>query len=220
MRLVHHHQRKEITRQLLAAEAGQGEMKRSTKQHEHMDQQADTANEEPILEIPNASSLLRISAAPKSITEEHVLSVIRDITSSRVFPRSQSVTALDYIKEVSPASTSGSPSSPHGSLLLTPSQERTAILLADTGLFCVGCRPSIVAAAAITIAMLQTNGANDMSSVRARVLRSIFGNQDADAVEAVRDMEIQLLRATTPLRNNQRAMAPTPPSAHVIPEEE
>eukprot|EP00804_Cyclotella_cryptica_P029911 CCRYP_017816-RA/>CCRYP_017816-RA protein AED:0.00 eAED:0.00 QI:580/-1/1/1/-1/1/1/530/328 len=221
MRLVHHHQSNEYAAQQGDQEETQGEMRRTINYHEHMDQQANHATNQCIIEIPNASAILRISAAPKCISEEQVLAMVREITSSRIFPRSQAVTALDFIQVFAALSSpSGVASSPHG-VLLGPSQERHANALADAGLFFGSFRPSIVACAAITIAMLRRfTNEHDITSIRRLVLCSIFGeNHDDDARHAVRELECRLVRATVlPPRNNHHVA--TCPSAHIIPHEE
>ncbi|KAL7474642.1 hypothetical protein ACHAW6_000606, partial [Cyclotella cf. meneghiniana] len=97
MRLVHHQQRNESTAQG-DREDVQTEMRRTIKHHRQMDQQASHAINQYLLEIPSASAILRISAAPKCISEEQVLAMVREISSSRAFPRSQAVTALDFIQ--------------------------------------------------------------------------------------------------------------------------
>jgi hypothetical protein len=128
---------------------------------------------------------------------------------------------LDFIQVFAcPSSPSNAVSISQG-VLLEPSQERHANILADAGLFFVGFRPSIVACAAITIAKLRPfTNEHDMSFIRNLVFCSIFGeNHDDNARQAVRDFEFRLFRATVlPPRNNHHvAMSP---SAHVIPHEE
>ena len=220
IRLVHHQQRNESAAQGDKEET-QTEMRRTIKHHKHMDQQANHAINQYILETPSVSAILRISAAPKCISEEQVLDTVREISSSRVFPRSQAVTALDFIQVfAAPSSPSDAVSISQG-VLLEPSQERHANILADAGLFFVGFRPSIVACAAITIAKRRPfTNEHDMSSIRHLVFCSIFGeDHDDNARQAARDFECRLLRATIlPPRNNRHVA--TCPSAHVIPHEE
>lgn len=221
MRLVHHHQSNESAAQTDSEDETPREMRRTAKHHGQMDQQANHAINQCIIEIPNASAILRISAAPKCISEERVLDMVREISSSRVFPRSRAVTAMDFIQVFAASSSpSGAVSRSHG-VLLGPSQERQACVLADAGLFFGGFRPSIVACAAVTITVLRRfTNEHDMSSVRRLVLCSIFGNDiDDNARQRVRDLECRLLRATVlPPRNNQHVA--TSSSAHVIPHEE
>jgi len=59
----------------------------------------------PRVALPTASTILRISAAPKSISERHVLAMARELTGSRAFPSSRVVTALDYVRALSSSST-------------------------------------------------------------------------------------------------------------------
>jgi hypothetical protein len=222
MRLVHH-QRNTITRQQGDVNnEPSGEMKRTTKHRQNMDQhaQAARAHDADVLEIPNISSILRISAASKSITEARVLAMVREITSCRVFPRSHSVTALDFIQVFATSNIASLTSSSNGSLLLEPSQERNANRLADAGLLYSRCRPSIVACACMTIAMLRSVPAGDIASVRRLVFHSVFG-EDTSNMQSVRDMEIRLLRATAaPVRNVQQMPNASSHGSHVIPEEE
>ncbi|KAL7475319.1 hypothetical protein ACHAW6_001240 [Cyclotella cf. meneghiniana] len=182
MRLVHHQQRNESTAQN-DREESLTEMRRPIKHHKHMNQQASHAINHYLLKIPSASAILRISAAPRCISEEQVLATVHEISSSRVFPCCQAVTALDFIQVfVAPNSPSDAVSISKG-VLLEPAQERHANILADAGLFFVGFRPSIVACAAITIAKLRpfTNEHN-MCSIRNLVFCSIFGeNHDVNA---------------------------------------
>ncbi|KAL7474297.1 hypothetical protein ACHAW6_000275, partial [Cyclotella cf. meneghiniana] len=154
MHLVHHQQRNKSTAQDDREET-LTEMRCTIKHHKHMDQQASHAINQYLLEIPSTSAILWISAAPKCISEEQVLTTVREISFSCVFPCCQAVTALDFIQVFfAPNSLSDAVSISQG-VLLEPAQERHANILADVGLIFVGFHPSIVACAAITIAKLR-----------------------------------------------------------------
>lgn len=194
-------------------------MKRTSKLRENMDQQA-RANlaDAHVLEIPDVNSILRISAASISISEASILAMVHEITSSRIFSRSHSVNALDFIQIFASRNSENLPSSSGGTvLLLDSSQQRNASMLADAGLFCSGCKPSIVACAAMTVAMLTSVPEEDMASVRQMVFRSVFGEQDRLSWQSVREVERRLLRLSS--RNGHR-VPPRTPLAHVIPQDE
>jgi hypothetical protein len=222
MRLVAHHQRVEAVRRRHMKEVPPAEMKRSRKlQDLHAQEAVDStaATESAVLEIPNVSSILRISAASKSISEAKILAMVKEITSTRVFPRSHSVTALDFIRVFS-RNTSNVSSSSSDTLLLEPSQQSNASLLADAGLFCSICKPSIVACAAITVAMMRSVPEQDVTAVRQRVFHSVYGEHDMSAMQSVRDVESRLVRASTANPRNGHQVVPRPLSGHVIPQEE
>jgi hypothetical protein len=226
MRIVHQHQRNEFLRkqQEIGNEvpSSSGEMKRSSKLHQNMDQHARSnfINIADVFEIPNISSMLRISAASRSISEAHVLAMVREIASSRVFSRSRPVTALDFIQVFSKKANDLALTFNASTLQLEPSQERNASLLADAGLVCSRCqKPSVVACAAMTVAMLRSTPVENMTSVRQLVFRSIFGeHQNDESLQLVRDVEYHLLRATS--RNGNHIPHRTRISSHVIPQEE
>lgn len=220
MRLVHHHRKCDTTRQQVGVKEEPSKMKRTSKLHENMDQQARAnGSDANVLEIPDVNSILRISAASISISEASILTMVREITSSRIFPRSHSVTALDFIQSFASRNSENLPSSSNGTVLhLEPSQQRNASMLADAGLFCSGCKPSTVACAAITVAMLRSVPEEDMASVRQMVFRSVFGEHDELSWQAVQEVERRLLRLSS--RNGHRVPPRTPLSAHVIPQED
>jgi hypothetical protein len=221
IRLVHSHQRVEAIKlqqqqQRDIKDEPSGEMRRTGKLRDL--QQANAANEDDSLELPNIRSILRISAASKSITEATVLTMVREITSSRVFPRSHSVTALDFIEVFGARNSSNITSSSNGSLLhLEPSQQRNASLLADLALYCSRCKPSIAACAAITVVMMRS-APEDVTSTRQLVFQAVFGEHDVSAMQSVRDVEIRILEASTTLSRN--GIMPRTLSSHVIPQEE
>lgn len=221
IRLVHSHQRIEAIRlqqqQPAIKDEPTGEMRRTGKLQDL--QHASAANEDDSLELPNIRSILRISAASKSISEATVLTMVREVTSSRIFPRSHSVTALDFIKVFATRNSSNHTSSSNGSSLhLEPTQERNASLLADAALYCSRCKPSIAACAAITVAKMRSAPQEDVASVRQLVFQAMYGEHDDSVMQSVRDVEIRLLEASAALLRN--GIVPRPLSSHVIPQED
>eukprot|EP00581_Thalassiosira_minuscula_P004932 CAMPEP_0183742472 /NCGR_PEP_ID=MMETSP0737-20130205/64715_1 /TAXON_ID=385413 /ORGANISM="Thalassiosira miniscula, Strain CCMP1093" /LENGTH=354 /DNA_ID=CAMNT_0025978059 /DNA_START=126 /DNA_END=1190 /DNA_ORIENTATION=- len=150
--------------------------------------------------IPNAATILRISAAPKSISEQHILSMVREMTSSRSFPRSKVVTALDFIHVLSGTDTHVSDSGDGSTISLGPDDAEEACRLADVLLrdaSVLGRRPSLVACAVITIALSRSNRVNlNMASLRDKVYHSVYGNaDDTDLQFSIRKIESKLFRS-------------------------
>lgn len=224
MRLAQHDQIKESRQQESADAANddeqQGGLKRA-KTH-RMNMNAATVAPgatAPAVAIPNAATILRISSAPKSITEKHILSMVREMTGSRSFPRSKVVTALDFINALGSSSTRVNDSS----VSLGPAEVEEASRLADVLLRDVSflsCRPSVVACAVITLALARSDSvANlDMSSLRQMVHHSIFGPEgDLALLVSVRQAESKLLVGAPASRNPARRVVPT---THLIPLED
>lgn len=176
----------------------------------------------PGVAIPNAAAILRISAAPKSISEQHVLSMVREMTGSRCFPRSKVVTSLDFIQALRAADSQVSEDGT--SISLGPAEEEEASRLADISVRCAGfsgCRPSVVACAVITIALVRSNSVNcSMSFIRQKVQWSIFGTEDDLALQAsIRRVELKLFESfqvRAPSSRSRHAV----PTTHLIPLED
>ena len=174
--------------------------------------------------LPTASTLLRISAAPKSLTERHVASMVKEVTSSRSFPRSGVVTALDFIAALAGARTDVG----QGSVTLGPQEVEAASRLADASLrdsSSVGLGPSAVAAAAVTLALARSQDAS-LAHLREQVHRSLFGLEiNADLQASIQRAEANLLASiqarAPPSRNGVRRAVPLAvPTAHLIPLED
>ena len=149
----------------------------------------------PGIAIPNATTILSMSAAPNTITEQNVLDMVKKLTSSRDFPRSKVVTTLDYIYALSASSTQVSEEDGQ-SISLGPQDVEEASRITDTLLSdvnIVSTPPSVVACAIITIALSRSNALNnlDMTSIRQKVYYSIFGSKIDP------DLQIATLRAET-----------------------
>lgn len=173
--------------------------------------------------IPNAATILRISAAPKSISEQHVLTMVREMTGSRSFPRTKVVTALDFIQALSGSSATVSDEK---GVTLGPDETEEACLLVDASLRDVrfsGIPPSVLACSAITLSLARSGMANiSMSSLREKVFISIYGDQsDPELQTSIRQAESHLiasLQVVAPAsRNNARSLVPT---THLIPLED
>ena len=149
----------------------------------------------PGIAIPNATTILSMSAAPNSITEQNVLDMVKMLTSSRDFPRSKVVTTLDYIYALSASSTQVSEEDGQ-SISLGPRDVEEASSITDTlvsDVNIISTPPSVVACAIITLALSRSNALNnlDMTSIRQKVYYSIFGSK----VDP--DLQIATLRAET-----------------------
>jgi len=220
LRLTQHDQHK-ISRQLKTkeVETQQGGLKRAKTLKMNMNQAA-TPTDTTEVAIPNAATLLRISAAPKSITEQHVLTMVREMTSSRSFPHSKVITALDFITALSATRTHV----PRENMRVTlgPAEAEEASRLSDfllRGSTVSSDRPSVVACAVITSALARSNCVDlDMSSLRQRVSHSIFGPSDEpDLYVAIRMAESSIHVGVPSSRNIPRRVAPT---THLIPLED
>mmetsp|Transcript_18770 Transcript_18770/g.28570 ORF Transcript_18770/g.28570 Transcript_18770/m.28570 type:complete len:357 (-) Transcript_18770:1598-2668(-) len=175
--------------------------------------------------IPTAATILQMSAAPKTISESKILTMVREVTGSRAFPRSHVITALDYIRVLT-----SSTQEENSDVKLTQEVAEEAYRLADislTDVSLIGCRPSVVASAAITLALFRSHhGSRDMVSLRQDVCATIVGEDPAFQV-AVRKVEAKLLaaahQATHALAPRQMQMNPPimhRATAHLIPLEE
>lgn len=231
MRLAQHDQAKESRKREAVGnedqQVGAGGLKRAKTHRTNMNRASATpestatpASGTSAVAIPNASTILRISAAPKAISEQDVLAVVRDITGARSFPRSKVVTALDFVDALCATSTHVSEDGIH--ISLGPEEAEEASRLIDTLLRDVtflSYRPSVVACAAITFALLRSDHVNmDMASLRQRVCHSIFGPQDDAALQAnILKVESNIHVGVPSSRNNARRVVPT---AHLIPLEE
>lgn len=177
--------------------------------------------------IPNAATLLRISAAPKSISEQHVLSMVREMTGSRAFPRSRVVTALDFIEALAVSSGTQARNEEDEEVMTTlgPEVAEDACRLVDASLRSarfLGCRPSVVACAAITLALARSSSVDiDLTSLRQQVCLAIFGAESDPEIQfAVRKAESTFLAmqvGVTSSRSNARQVVPT---THLIPLED
>ena len=151
--------------------------------------------------IPTAATILQMSAASKSMTESKVLTMVREVTGSRAFPRSHVVTALDFIRAlVSTNSIHDQPGNSNGGVTLNPEVAEQACRLVDMCLrdaTLVECRPSIVASAAITLALFSYHhGSDDIATLRHQVCSTIFGvDVDPSLQVAVRNVEAKMLAA-------------------------
>ena len=208
---------------------GGGELKRAKTHRTNMN---DAAPEETAaatatrVVIPTASTILRISAAPKSITERHVLSMVNELTGSRSFPRSgKVVTALDYIRALS-SSHSARLEEEDVPVFLGPDDAEEARRLADIALVdptFIPRRPAVLACAVITLALSKSHASSDI--VRRSVRRSVLGRfvDDDDLVRAVHvaESDLRALRSAPTSRDVRRAIivVPPPPS-HLIPLED
>jgi hypothetical protein len=220
------------------------QLKRAKTHRDHMDQadhqdvEVGAENDPPsqphhsgpgtTVVIPTAATILQMSAAPKTISESKVLAMVREVTGSRAFPRSHVITALDYIRSLS-----SSTKEENSDVTLTPEVAEEAYRLADIALTdatLIGCGPSVVASAAITLALSRSdsNGSHDnLVSLRQDVCTAIVGEDHAFQV-AVRQVEAKLVAAV------HRATRAHPPrqmqmylslvhhhgTAHLIPQEE
>ena len=123
--------------------------------------------------------------------------MVREVTGSRAFPRSHVVTALDFIRALS--STNSTQEGDSG-ITLAPEVAEQAYRLADISLrdaTLVGCRPSVVASAAVTLALFRSHhGSDDMASLRQQVCSTIFGVDVDPALQvAVRKAEAKMIAA-------------------------
>jgi len=235
MRLVHHDQWKEsLQREATDGEEGgedlrggglkrakthRAKMNEVSTPHTHAKSAAEAAA------IPGASEILRISAAPKSISESDVLSMVREVTGSRSFSRSRLVTALDFVQALGGGPESSTHVGPDG-FSLGPVEAEEAARLIDAMLkdaAFVEYRPSIVACASVVISLARSTNVNlGVPILRRRVSLSIFGGEHDPSLQvAVKKAEANLLvliHARAPSsRNNVRLAAFT---THLIPLED
>lgn len=248
MRLTQHDQRRKSkasseNKNTSSADHPRGQLKRAKTHRDHMDQ-ADHQDLEvgaegidapsavrpntgstTVVVLPTAATILQMSAAPKTISESKVLAMVREVTGSRAFPRSHVITALDYIRALT-----SSTQAEKTDVTLNPEVAEQACRLADISLMdsnLIGCRPSVVASAVITMALFRSHhGSQEMAPLRQDVCAAIVG-EDLDFQVAVRKAEARLLAAT---RQATNAHAPGqmhmhPPiihhvTAHLIPQDE
>ena len=195
------------------------QLKRAKTHRDHMDQAnheegevvgvycgaASHPTEEPhaaattVAVIPTAATILQMSAAPKTMSESKIMTMVREIIGSSAFPNSHVVTALDFIRALS-TSTNATQYRAGSDVTITPEVEEEACSLVDISLRdvnLIGCRPSVVASAAITLALFRSqHGSHDLSSLRQDVCATIFG-ADADPVfqVVVKNAEAKILAA-------------------------
>lgn len=225
MRLAQHDQIKEASLREAAdhhqgGEELQGGLKRAKTHRTKMNEVSTTAT--PGVAIPNAATILRISAAPKSISEQHILSMVREMTGSRSFPRSKVVTPLDFIHVTCARSTHVSEDG--SSISLGPDDVEEACRIADASLRDAsfsGQRPSVVACAVLTLALARSNSVSlGVASLRREVYHSIFGTKDDPVLQAsIRETESNLLRSIhigVPSSRNRHVV----PTTHLIPLED
>ncbi len=188
------------------------QLKRAKTHRDHMDQasrQEEDDSSSPQSErphaadansatIPTAATILQMSAASKSMTESKVLTMVREVTGSRAFPRSHVVTALDFIRAL--VSNSIDQHGNSNGVTLTPEVAEQACRLVDMCLrdaTLVECRPSIVGSAAITLALFRYHhGSDDIATLRHQVCSTIFGvDVDPSLQVTVRNVEAKMLAA-------------------------
>lgn len=208
-----------------AGEKLQGGLKRAKTHRTHMNEVSapTVAGATPVgVAIPNAAAILRISAAPKSMSERHIVSMVREMTGSRSFPRSKVVTALHFVDALCGTSTHASEDS--SSVSLGPADAEDACRLADATLRDTrfsGLRPSVLACAVITLALARSSSVNlSLASLRQKVYHSIFGTEDDPLLQAsIRKAESNLLgsiQVGAPPSRNRRIV----PTTHLIPLED
>ncbi|KAL7454522.1 hypothetical protein ACHAWC_006133 [Mediolabrus comicus] len=187
------------------------QLKRAKTHRDHMDQASrqeedDAASspqsERPHVEfaIPTAATILQMSAASKSMTESKVLTMVREVTGSRAFPRSHVVTALDFIRALVSTNSIHDQHGNSNGITLSPEVAEQACRLVDKCLrdaTLVECRPSIVGSAAITLALFRYHhGSDDIATLRHQVCSTIFGvDADPSLQVAVRNVEAKMLAA-------------------------
>eukprot|EP00584_Thalassiosira_punctigera_P023515 CAMPEP_0172575666 /NCGR_PEP_ID=MMETSP1067-20121228/137328_1 /TAXON_ID=265564 ORGANISM="Thalassiosira punctigera, Strain Tpunct2005C2" /NCGR_SAMPLE_ID=MMETSP1067 /ASSEMBLY_ACC=CAM_ASM_000444 /LENGTH=340 /DNA_ID=CAMNT_0013368317 /DNA_START=131 /DNA_END=1153 /DNA_ORIENTATION=- len=226
MRLAQHDQIKAAKQREAEREAADSAdqphgLKRAKTHKQNMNEAAAPSITPPVtthVAIPNAATILRISAAPKSISEQHILSMVREMTGSRAFPRSKVVTSLDFVQALSASNTRVNEDC---SIALGLTDVEEASRLADAALRNVafsGSRPSVIASAAITLALMRSSSISlCMSSIREKVQQSIYGDEIDSALQAF------IMQAESNLLGSIRVRAP--PSrpvvtAHLIPLED
>jgi len=177
----------------------------------------------PDAAIPTVTTILRISAAPRSISEQNIRDMIKQLTLSRVF-KSQVVTALDYIYALSSTSTNVSQcdglSISLGGQDLEVALRFTDALLNDVNT--LSSRPSAVACAVITHSLVRSNCSEvanlEMSAIREMVYYSIYGTKDVNP-----DLQVETLKAEAtiqvgvPASRRQNAARRLMPTTHIIP---
>jgi len=171
--------------------------------------------------IPNAAAILRISAAPESMSEHDILFMVREMTGSASFPRSKVVTALHFIDALCGISTHASEDSP---ISLGPADTEDACRLTDATLRDTrfsGLRPSVLACAVVTHTLARSYSVNlSLAFLRRKVYHSIFGTEDDPLLQAsVRKAESNLLgsiQVGAPPSRNRHAV----PTTHLIPLED
>jgi len=176
----------------------------------------------PDAAIPTVTIILRISAAPRSISEQNIRDMIKQLTLSRVF-KSQVVTALDYIYALSSTSTNVSQcdglSISLGGQDLEVALRFTDALLNDVNT--LSSRPSAVACAVITHSLVRSNCSEvanlGMSAIREKVYYSIYGTKDVNP-----DIQVETLKAEATIQvgvpaSRQNAARRVLPTTHIIP---
>jgi len=217
--------KREAAGQHQAGEEVQGGLKRAKTHRTNMNEVSvsTVASTTPAgVAIPNAAAILRISAAPKSMSEHHILSMVREMTGSQSFPRSKVVTALHFVDALCGVSTRASED--RSCVSLGPDDAEDACRFADVTLSDTrfsGLRPSVVACAVITLALARSSSVNlSLASLRHTVYHSIFGAEDDSVVQAsIRKAESNLLgsiQVGAPPSRNRRVV----PTTHLIPLED
>ena len=205
------------------ADRKEGKVEEEDAHSQHTNAQSCTGSAN-MAAIPNAATILQMSAAPKVISESKILAMVREVSGSRAFPRSHVVTALDYIQTLS-----NSTEVDHNMVTLTPDAAEEACRLVDISLRdinLIGCLPSVVASAAITLALFRSyHGSKDMTSLRQDVCSTIFG-EDPKIHASVRNVETKMIAAAHHAANSHanRQMQMNPivmhhATAHLIPPE-
>lgn len=157
----------------------------------------------------SAATLLRISVAPKCINKKDVIQLASRMMSSKVFPRTKCVTAVDLIEAFCRSSTTE----------IGPVVDRTveveALRLVDASLLdveIVGVRPSIIACSVLILAFRTSSSLRmDDKYLRQRVCRSIMGR-----VENPLDRKA-VMKVEAQLRNARYVQVNRLSPSHVIP---
>jgi hypothetical protein len=185
--------------------------------------------------MPTASAILRMSAAPKSISERHVIAMARELTGSRAFPRSGVVTALDYVRALSspatrvvvapPTPPSSSPAAADDDgdggdppVSLGPEDAEEARRLADLALVGDGSfprrRPCALACAVVSLALLSGRSSAPPSASRAPPLDEALVRRCVHRSVLGRGTgDPGLVRSARAAESDLRALRSAPPSA-------
>ena len=213
--------KREATGCCQAGEERQGGLKRAKTHKTNMNEVSMATTATPAdVPMPTASAILRLSAAPRSISERHILSMVREMTGSRSFPRSRVVTALHFVDALRGTSTHVTRDS--SSVSLGPADAELACQITDASLrdttFSV-LRPSVLACAAVTLALARSIHVNlSLTLLRQKVYHSIFGTGCDPLLQAsIRKVESNLLGSIGDGVHPSRNRLPT---THLIPLED
>lgn len=170
-------------------------------------------------EVPTAGDILRLSTAPGSMSEKHLIGMLREITATLRSSLQLMATAPLFIEAACRRVTTTS-----DSLTFSQAEANEALRLADAYLLdstSALVRPSVVACAAITVAMPKASQ-EDSVSLRRKVHRVIFGHlSDSSRLREARQVEARLQTHT--MRSSRRRRQPRRENiveAHLIPMDE